>query len=107
MDKFTQSLLSFVAKEMVGYRLYTVIPRLVKFIDNLTNWYVRMNRRRLKGEGGVADCRAALETLFGVVLTMVRILAPFTPFLTENMYQQLRKKVPKFSGPRTMGRMQS
>merc|ERR1712012_425942 len=49
MDKwiisFTQSLLSFVAKEMAGYRLYTVIPRLVKFIDNLTNWYVRMNRK--------------------------------------------------------------
>jgi len=103
MDKwivsFTQSLLSFVAKEMAGYRLYTVIPRLVKFIDNLTNWYVRMNRRRLKGEGGVADCRAALETLFGVVLTMVRIMAPFTPFLTEKMFQQLRKKVPTFKGP--------
>ena len=36
-----------------------------------------MNRKRLNGEGGVADCRAALVTLFGVVLTMVR------PFLTE------------------------
>jgi len=103
MDKwiisFTQTLLTFVAKEMAGYRLYTVIPRLVKFIDNLTNWYVRMNRRRLKGEGGAEDCRAALETLFGVVLTMVRVMAPFTPFLTETMYQQLRKKCPQFSGP--------
>merc|ERR1719228_2535939 len=92
---FAQSLLEFVAAEMAAYRLYTVIPKLVKFIDNLTNWYVRMNRKRLKGEGGNADCRAALETLFGVVLTMVRIMAPFTPFLTENMFQQLRKKVPQ------------
>jgi len=103
MDKwiisFTQSLLSFVAKEMAAYRLYTVIPRLVKFIDNLTNWYVRMNRKRLKGEGGPSDCKCALETLFGVVLTMVRVMAPFTPFLTENMYQQLRKKVPSLTGP--------
>merc|ERR550525_2126080 len=102
MDKwiisFTQSLLSFVATEMAGYRLYTVIPRLVKFIDNLTNWYVRMNRRRLKGEGGKEDCLAALNTLFGVALTMVRIMAPFTPFLTETMYQQLRKKVPTLGG---------
>ena len=57
-----------------------------------------MNRRRLKGKGGEADCRAALETLFGVVLTVVRIMAPFTPFLTENMYQQLRKKVSTLSG---------
>lgn len=32
----------------VAYRLYTVVPRLVKFIDNLTNWYVRSNRKRLK-----------------------------------------------------------
>merc|ERR1719187_397595 len=103
MDKwiisFTQSLLAFMAKEMAGYRLYTVVPKLVKFIDNLTNWYVRMNRRRLKGEGGLADCRAALGTLFGVVLTMVRVMAPFTPFLTERMYQQLRKKVPALAGP--------
>merc|ERR1712066_527125 len=68
-------------------------------MGNLTNWYVRMNRRRLKGEGGAEDCRAALETLFGVVLTMVRVMAPFTPFLTETMYQQLRKKCPQFSGP--------
>merc|ERR550519_3343849 len=102
MDKwivsFAQSLLEFVAREMAAYRLYTVIPRLVKFIDNLTNWYVRMNRKRLKGEGGKEDCLAALHTLFGVLITMVRIMAPFTPFLTEKMYQQLRKKVPALGG---------
>ena len=55
MDKwilsFTQSLLLFVKREMAAYRLYTVLPRLMKFIDNLTNWYVRTNRKRLKGEG--------------------------------------------------------
>ena len=96
---FTQSLLDFVSTEMAAYRLYTVIPRLVKFIDNLTNWYVRMNRRRLKGEGGAADCKAALDSLFSVLITMVRVMASFTPFLTEMMYQQLKKKVPSFSGP--------
>jgi isoleucyl-tRNA synthetase len=95
---FTQSLLIFVGQEMAAYRLYTVIPRLMKFIDNLTNWYVRMNRRRLKGEGGSADCLAALDTLFTVVITMVRVMASFTPFLTETMYQQLRKKVSKLQG---------
>merc|ERR1711963_211658 len=58
-----------------------------------------MNRKRLKGEGGVEDCRSALETLFGVVLTMARVMAPFTPFLTETMYQQLKKKCPQFKGP--------
>lgn len=87
---FTQSLLQFVKQEMAAYRLYTVIPRLVKFIDNLTNWYVRMNRRRLKGEGGVTDCHDALHTLYHVLYSMIRIMAPFTPFLTEIMYQNLR-----------------
>jgi len=56
-----------------------------------------MNRKRLKGEGGAADCKAALDSLFSVLITMVRIMAPFTPFLTEMMYQVLKKKVPSFS----------
>ncbi len=95
MDKwivsFTQSLLTFVKREMAHYRLYTVLPRLMKFIDNLTNWYVRTNRRRLKGESNSsADCLAALNSLFSVLFTMVRVFAPFTPFLTETMYQRLR-----------------
>ncbi|XP_054281987.1 isoleucine--tRNA ligase, cytoplasmic [Macrosteles quadrilineatus] len=88
---FTQSLLAFIRREMGAYRLYTVVPRLVQFIDNLTNWYVRMNRRRLKGEGGVSDCQQALATLSTVLFTMVRVMAPYTPFLTELMYQNLRQ----------------
>jgi len=91
---FTQSLLKFVHKEMAAYRLYTVLPRLMKFIDNLTNWYVRTNRKRLKGEGVTRnDTKAALDTLFMVVYTLVRVMAPFTPFLTEHMYQRLRMLV--------------
>jgi len=94
MDKwilsFTQSLVKFVSTEMAAYRLYTVVPRLVKFVDVLTNWYVRSNRKRLKGEVGREDCLASLETLFGVIFTMVKMMAPFVPFLTEHMYQKLR-----------------
>ncbi|XP_033114615.1 isoleucine--tRNA ligase, cytoplasmic-like [Anneissia japonica] len=97
MDKwilsFTQSLIKFVRQEMAAYRLYTVIPQLVKFVDKLTNWYVRSNRKRIKGEGGVQDCRHALETLFMVLFSMVKVMAPFTPFLTELIYQNLRKLV--------------
>ncbi|XP_050676164.1 isoleucine--tRNA ligase, cytoplasmic [Leptidea sinapis] len=98
MDKwitsFTQSLIQFVTKEMAAYRLYTVVPQLTKFIDHLTNWYVRMNRKRLKGENGVHDCQVALDTLFGVLFDMIRVMAPFTPFLTELMYKTLRQLLP-------------
>uniref|UniRef100_A0A8C0R183 isoleucine--tRNA ligase n=1 Tax=Canis lupus dingo TaxID=286419 RepID=A0A8C0R183_CANLU len=85
-----QSLVGFFETEMAAYRLYTVVPRLVKFVDVLTNWYVRMNRRRLKGENGVEDCVTALETLFSVLLSLCRLMAPYTPFLTELMYQNLK-----------------
>nr|XP_053647286.1 isoleucine--tRNA ligase, cytoplasmic-like [Cherax quadricarinatus] len=88
---FTQSLLSFVHQEMAAYRLYTVAPRLVKFVDNLTNWYVRFNRKRLKGDTGKEDCMNALETLYSVLLCIVRVMAPFTPFITETMYQNLKR----------------
>lgn len=97
MDKwilsFTQTLLQFLKREMQAYRLYTVVPRLIKFIMNLTNWYVRMNRRRIKGDNGAADCEHALNTLFSVVYTMTRINAPFTPFLSEFMFQRLSKMI--------------
>ncbi|XP_076173611.1 isoleucyl-tRNA synthetase [Ptiloglossa arizonensis] len=91
---FTQTLLQFVKQEMQSYKLYTVVPHLVKYIDNLTNWYVRMNRKRIKGDGGVTDCQQALNTLFSVLYAMVRINAPFIPFLTEFMYQRLVKVLP-------------
>lgn len=43
-----QSLIKFIRDEMGAYRLYTVVPRLLKLVDTLTNWYVRFNRKRLK-----------------------------------------------------------
>lgn len=85
-----QGLIKFVRAEMEAYRLYTVVPRLVKFIRALTNWYVRLNRRRLKGLEGDADGRVALSTLYFVLMDAARLMSPFTPFLTEFMYQHLR-----------------
>uniref|UniRef100_A0A6V7JHF2 Isoleucine--tRNA ligase, cytoplasmic n=1 Tax=Bracon brevicornis TaxID=1563983 RepID=A0A6V7JHF2_9HYME len=103
MDKwiisFTQTLLEFLKNEMKAYRLYTVVPKLIKYIDNLTNWYVRMNRRRIKGDNGPEDCRQALNTLFSVIYTMIRINAPFTPFLSEFMYQRIIYLLPKSAKP--------
>ncbi|KAI8384886.1 isoleucyl-tRNA synthetase [Radiomyces spectabilis] len=90
-----QSLIKFVRDEMGAYRLYTVVPRLLKLIDTLTNWYVRFNRKRLKGENGKADAQLAMNTLFEVLITLCLTMAAFTPFLTENMYQTLKKFMPR------------
>jgi len=90
-----QSLLKFVNQEMAAYRLYTVVPRLLGLIDNTTNWYIRFNRKRLKGELGIDDTKHALNTLFEVLYTLTRGLAPFTPFLTDNIYLRLVRHIPK------------
>ncbi|KAF3766327.1 hypothetical protein M406DRAFT_290769 [Cryphonectria parasitica EP155] len=99
MDKWIlascQSLLEYVNQEMNGYRLYTVTPRLLGLIDDTTNWYIRFNRKRLKGENGVEDTLHALNTLFEVLYTLCRGLAPFMPFLTDTIYLKLLPHIPE------------
>jgi isoleucyl-tRNA synthetase len=64
-------------------------------IDDTTNWYIRFNRRRLKGEYGTDDTKHALNTLFEVLYTLCRGLAPFTPFITENIYLRILPYIPQ------------
>ncbi|RLN63214.1 hypothetical protein BBJ29_005781 [Phytophthora kernoviae] len=85
------NLIKFVHEEMTAYRLYTVVPRLVSFIGQLTNWYVRLNRPRLKGSAGSEEAAVALSALYEVQYNLAKIMAPFTPFFTEYMYQFLRQ----------------
>ncbi|KAJ3051018.1 isoleucine--tRNA ligase [Rhizophlyctis rosea] len=94
----TQSLIGFVRTEMAAYRLYTVTPRLLELIDSLTNWYVRFNRKRLKGENGPDDAVQALNVLFEVLFTLSKLMAAFTPFIVESMYQNLKKCLPPSEG---------
>ena len=68
-----RTLTGFVRQEMAAYRLYTVVPRLVKFVDDLTNVYVRYNRRRLKGGKSPEDCLFALTSLYQVLLTLCKV----------------------------------
>ncbi|GAA5879032.1 hypothetical protein JCM3774_004476 [Rhodotorula dairenensis] len=89
-----QTLIQTVKTEMEAYRLYTVVNQILGLIDELTNWYIRFNRRRLKGENGLEDTLHALNTLFETLFTLCRTLSAFTPFITENIYQGLRPFFP-------------
>ncbi|VDL64293.1 unnamed protein product [Hymenolepis diminuta] len=92
---FTLTLLRFVHSELRAYRLYTVVPRLLRFIEYLVNWYIRMNRRRLKGEvmEDEEDWFAALHTLVKVLTQLIFMMAPFAPFFTEFIFQRLKTKL--------------
>ena len=63
------------------------------FIDDLTNWYVRRSRRRFWKSEHDSDKNNAYATLYHVLVKLGRVLAPFTPFVTESMYQNLVRSV--------------
>jgi isoleucyl-tRNA synthetase len=69
-----------------------------KFLDDLSNWYLRRSRRRFWAKAGAseasdADKNAAYTTLYTVLVTLLRLLAPFVPFVTEAMYQNLIRSI--------------
>ena len=88
-----QSLIAEVNTQMEGYYLYKVVPPIVAFIDDLTNWYIRRSRRRFWRSAETAEGRrdkaAAYATLYEVLVTFAKVMAPILPFITEAMYQHL------------------
>ncbi|EME28777.1 isoleucyl-tRNA synthetase isoform 2 [Galdieria sulphuraria] len=88
------SLVLYVRKEMEAYHLYNVVPRLLGFIDSLTNWYVRLNRPRLKGNSGKKEWKTSLTVLGDVLIVFCRLMAPFAPFTSEMIFQNLKKVAP-------------
>jgi len=91
---FAQELIAYVHQEMKAYRLYNVVPKTFGFIEQLTNWYIRFNRKRLRGSSGddaaKIDAKMALWTLGEVLYTQCRLMAPFAPFFSEHAYQEIK-----------------
>ena len=85
-----ESLKESVANEMEGYRLYNVMPALFEFIEDLTNWYIRLNRARFWTEGATQDKYSAYHTLYEALFELSISMAPFAPFLSETLYQELK-----------------
>ncbi len=82
-----------VTESLENYDAYGASLTIEPFLDDLTNWYVRRSRRRFWRSEQDADKGAAYETLYGVLTTLCRLLAPFAPFVTEVMYQNLVRSV--------------
>lgn len=100
-DKWIQSalqgLIKNVRKEMGEYKLYNVVSPLIKFLENLTNWYVRLNRPRIKGEVDDLNMQVSLNVLFDVLLKVNVLMSPVVPYITEMMYQNMRQVISKDS----------
>lgn len=85
-----QSLHASVEAKMKVYHLYEVVPEVINFIDELTNWYIRLNRRRFWSDEKSADKDMAYTTLYYVLTEFCKVLAPILPFVTEEIYQNLK-----------------
>ena len=83
------SLVDFVDKGLAEYKATETSRAIAQFVDELSNWYVRLNRERFWGKGLEGSKLAAFETLYTVLLTLSKLLAPYIPFMTETIYRNL------------------
>ncbi|MBT3269070.1 isoleucine--tRNA ligase [Candidatus Poribacteria bacterium] len=87
------SLARTVRAQMDDYQITQAARAIEAFADELSNWYVRRGRNRFWGSSDAADTRAAFATLYEVLVGVSKLLAPFAPFVSEAMYQNLVKSV--------------
>ncbi|MGD8759478.1 MAG: class I tRNA ligase family protein, partial [Anaerolineales bacterium] len=92
-----------VTQSLEGYEPNAATAVVDRFIEELSNWYLRRSRRRFWVKTGLseasdADKHAAYSTLYQVLVTLSKLLAPFVPFVTEVMYQNLVRKADPQAG---------
>lgn len=93
LDKWILSRLNTVIKEVTQsleeYEITRGATSIALFIDEVSNWYVRNSRQRFWSSGMSDDKRAAFSTLFEVLTKLMQLMAPYTPFITEDIYSEL------------------
>lgn len=94
LDRWIESSLANLCQEvtaaMDNYDLQRAVRPFVAFIEDLTNWYIRRSRRRFWKSGDDGDKQQAYATLYHTLIELCKIAAPFTPFIAEEIYRNLR-----------------
>ncbi|MBN2056596.1 isoleucine--tRNA ligase [bacterium] len=88
-----QILIMNTRKSYEAYDAKSVSRHVEEFVDELSNWYIRLSRRRFWRGNDDADSRMAYQTLYECLDALVRIVAPIIPFLTEEMHQNLGRTI--------------
>jgi len=95
LDRWILSRVHSTAKTVVealdGYDIVTATAALENLVENLSNWYVRLSRRRYWKGGMGPDKAAAYNTLREALLVTCKLLAPFVPYLTDEIFRSLRE----------------
>jgi len=88
----TYQLHNEITKGMEEYNLPKALSGAIPFIEDLSNWYVCRSRRRFSKNDDQADKMSAFATLQYILIYLAKIFAPFTPFLSEELYQKMTGK---------------
>jgi isoleucyl-tRNA synthetase len=88
-----QDVVTGVTRHLENYNAHTAAWMITNFVEQLSNWYVRRSRRRFWRSEEDADKVAAYLTLYECLVTVTKLLAPFTPFVAEALYQNLVRRV--------------
>ncbi len=86
----TEKLVANATEQLDAYDLQRTIDPIVAFIDSLNNWYIRRSRRRFWKSENDGDKDQAYKTLWHALITLVKVAAPFIPFVTEEIYRNLK-----------------
>ena len=93
LDKWLISELNELTKEVTEwfdeYKLNNATKPIVKFMDNLTNWYIRRSRKRFWKSENDGDKLEAYETLYTTLVELQKIIAPFMPFISDHIYKEM------------------
>ena len=94
LDKWIISDLEKLVKKATAgfdsYQIQDVTQALLSFIDDLNNWYIRRSRRRFWRSENDSDKKQAYDTLYRVLMTVIKVACPMIPFVTEAIYQNLK-----------------
>ena len=94
LDRWIISALNSFVKDVTegfdSYDIQEVTSSLLSFIDELNNWYIRRSRRRFWKSENDSDKKEAYDTLYRVLMTFVKTAAPIIPFITDEIYRNLR-----------------
>ncbi len=91
-ERLDQTVL-LVTRRLDEYDAWHAAEEIERFVDELSNWYLRLSRRRFWKSEADADKQAAYQTLYHTLVTLSKLLAPFVPSVTEVMHQNLVRSV--------------
>lgn len=89
---YLQKVIGETTSALENYELSRAVAPLLDFVEQLTNWYIRRCRNRFWADEESQDRREAFATLYRVLLCFSKVVAPFIPFLAEEIYQRLRQE---------------